>query len=165
MVESYALRRSAPTAEGSRARSCEADRIALFMSGAGRVLTIAPDPRYQKSMPEPFLYLTTRGRVSGLPRRIEIWFVEHDGKHYIVAEGREETGWVKNLKACPSVTFSVGPREAPASVVPETPATARTVDRAAFPELSAAVAKAMEAKYRWSDGLIVELAPVGPAEG
>ena len=110
-------------------------------------------------MSEAFLYLTTRGRVSGLPRQIEIWFVEHGGKHYVVAEHREEAQWVKNLKADPSVTFSVGPRDAPASVVPQTPATARTLDRAALPELSAAVAKAMDAKYRWSDGLIVELTP------
>ena len=110
-------------------------------------------------MSEAFLYLTTRGRVSGQPRQIEIWFVERGGKHYIVAERREETGWVKNIKAHPSVTFSVGPREAPASVVPPTPARARLVDRAASPELSAAVAEAMDAKYRWSDGLIVELDP------
>jgi len=114
-------------------------------------------------MSEAFLYLTTRGHVSGLPRQIEIWFVEHDGKHYVVAERREQAAWVKNLKALPSVTFSVGSREAPASVVPQTPATARTVDRAAFPELSAAIAKAMDAKYHWSDGLIVELTPVDPA--
>ena len=116
-------------------------------------------------MSEAFLYLTTRGRVSGLPRQIEIWFVEHDGKHYVVAEGREQAGWVKNLKASPLVTFSVGSREAPASVVPSTPAMARTVDRAVFPELSAAVAKAMDAKYHWSDGLIVELTPVDAAGG
>jgi deazaflavin-dependent oxidoreductase (nitroreductase family) len=115
-------------------------------------------------MSEAFLYLTTRGRVSGQPRQIEIWFVELGGKHYIVAERREEAGWVKNLMADPAVTFSVGPRGAPASVVPATPARARVVDRAAAPELSAAVAKAMDAKYKWSDGLIVELAPVGAAE-
>ena len=111
-------------------------------------------------MSEAFLYLTTRGRVSGEPRQIEIWFVEHGGKYYVVAEMREQAGWVKNLKASPSVTFSVGPRSAPASVVPPTPATARAVDREASPELSAAVAKAMDAKYRWSDGLIVELTPI-----
>jgi deazaflavin-dependent oxidoreductase (nitroreductase family) len=110
-------------------------------------------------MSEAFLYLTTRGRVSGLPRQIEIWFVEHEGRYYIVAEGREQAGWVKNLKASPAVTFSVGPREAPASVVPPTPAEARAIDRAAFPELAAAVAKAMDVKYGWSDGLIVEITP------
>jgi len=120
---------------------------------------------YQKSMSDAFLYLTTRGRVTGQPRRIEIWFVEHAGKYYIVAEGREQAGWVKNLKVNPSVTFSVGPRATPASVVPVTPATARIVDRAASPELAAAVAKAMDAKYNWSDGLIVEIAPVGAAGG
>ena len=34
-------------------------------------------------MPERFLYLTTIGRVSGQPRTIEIWFVEHDGAFYV----------------------------------------------------------------------------------
>jgi hypothetical protein len=94
-------------------------------------------------MSDAFLYLTTRGRVTGQPRRIEIWFVEHAGKYYILAEGREQA----------------------ASVVPVTPATARFVDRAASPELAAAVAKAMDAKYNWSDGLIVEIAPVGAVGG
>lgn len=111
-------------------------------------------------MSEPFLYLTTRGRNSGLPRQIEIWFVEHEGKHYMVAEMRENAGWVKNIQAHPNVTFSVGPRDAPDSVVPKTKANARTIDRAAFPELSAAVANAMNEKYKWSDGLIVELTPI-----
>ena len=37
-------------------------------------------------MPDQFLYLTTTGRVSGLPREIEIWFVEANGKYYILAE-------------------------------------------------------------------------------
>src|SRR5438132_181546 len=34
----------------------------------------------------PFLYLTTTGRKTGLPREIEIWFVEADGRLYILAE-------------------------------------------------------------------------------
>jgi len=29
---------------------------------------------------EPFLYLTTRGRRSGRPHQIEIWFAAHDGR-------------------------------------------------------------------------------------
>jgi len=33
-----------------------------------------------------FLYLTTTGRKTGLPREIEIWFVEADGRVYILAE-------------------------------------------------------------------------------
>jgi hypothetical protein len=40
-------------------------------------------------MAERFLYLTTTGHKSGLPRRIEIWFVGHAGRHYLVSERRE----------------------------------------------------------------------------
>lgn len=86
-------------------------------------------------MAESFLYLTTTGRTSGLPRRIEIWFVERAGRHYIVSERREGSGWVKNLSQDPRVSFSVGPRDAPASVVPITAAQARIVDAANEPDL------------------------------
>ena len=33
-----------------------------------------------------YLYLTTTGRHSGLPRQIEIWFTRHEGRYYLVAE-------------------------------------------------------------------------------
>ena len=49
-----------------------------------------------------FLYLTTTGRVSGLPRTIEIWFVEDAGRYYVVAERREEAQWVKNIEHDPA---------------------------------------------------------------
>ena len=32
-----------------------------------------------------FLYLTTIGRRTGLPREIEIWFTERDGRYYVIA--------------------------------------------------------------------------------
>lgn len=110
-------------------------------------------------MAEWFLYLTTTGRKTGLPRRIEIWFVERTGRHYIVSERREASGWVKNLTQDPRVSFSVGTRDAPASVVPTTAARARIVDGANEPELAAAVRSLMDEKYGWSDGSIVELDP------
>ena len=34
----------------------------------------------------PYLYVTSRGRVTGLPREIEIWFVASEGNLYILAE-------------------------------------------------------------------------------
>ena len=37
--------------------------------------------------------------------------------------------------------------------------TGRVVDTAAEPDLTAAVSALMDAKYEWSDGLIVELSP------
>jgi deazaflavin-dependent oxidoreductase (nitroreductase family) len=102
---------------------------------------------------ERFLYLTTTGRVSGLPRTIEIWFVEHAGSFYVVAERREAAQWVKNIESDASVRFRTGTRD---EAGPDAPATARTVRE---PELVAAVAALMSAKYGWSDGLVVEIRP------
>ena len=108
-------------------------------------------------MTERFLYLTTNGRTSGLPHTIEIWFVEHRGRHYIVSERGEASGWVQNLRKDARVRFSVGTREAREDLVAETPAQAGVVT--ADDELLRAVRAAMDAKYAWSDGLVVELAP------
>jgi deazaflavin-dependent oxidoreductase (nitroreductase family) len=103
---------------------------------------------------ERFLYLTTTGRVSGLPRTIEIWFVERAGRYYVVAERREAAQWVQNIERAPAVRFRVGRRDEAAA--PTSPARARTVREA---ELVGAVAALMQAKYGWSDGLVVEIAP------
>jgi deazaflavin-dependent oxidoreductase (nitroreductase family) len=100
-----------------------------------------------------FLYLTTTGRKSGKPHQIEIWFVEYQGSCYLVNEGGNGD-WVKNIRSSPAVTFSVGTRhDEPID------GTGRVVDPAAEPELAAAVRARMDAKYQWSDGLIVELKP------
>ena len=65
-------------------------------------------------MAENFLYLTTTGRASGLPRGIEIWFALSTLAGTTSSRGaREESGWVKNLRNEPRVRFSVGTREAP----------------------------------------------------
>jgi len=36
-----------------------------------------------------YLYLTTIGRKTGLPREVEIWFISLDGRFYLIAENRE----------------------------------------------------------------------------
>ena len=111
------------------------------------------------SMADVFLYLTTTGRKSGLQRRIEIWFVESGGAHYVVSEMRRASGWVKNIERDPRVSFCVGTRGARESVRPNTSARARTVEREDEPDLAARVSALMDEKYGWSDGLIVELSP------
>ncbi len=108
-------------------------------------------------MSENFLYLTTTGRKSGAPRQIEIWFVEHDHHHYIMSERREESQWVKNLRSCPQVHFSIGTRAATEQVLAKSAAQARVVDAAAEPALAQKIQALMDAKYDWSNGLIVEL--------
>ncbi|SRR5579883_3086651 len=57
---------------------------------------------------EPFLYLTTVGRRTGRPHRIEIWFAAHAGRLYLLAGGRERSDWVRNLQANPQVTVELG---------------------------------------------------------
>ena len=47
-----------------------------------------------------YLYLTTTGRVTAQAREIEIWFTEHSGRFYLVAE-RESANWVRNIQAQP----------------------------------------------------------------
>jgi deazaflavin-dependent oxidoreductase (nitroreductase family) len=108
---------------------------------------------------EHFLYLETRGRNSGLPRRIEIWFVEHESRWFIVAEQRGRANWLRNLQADPHVRFSIGARDAPELARSLTPARARVLDEQRDAPLAAAVRARMDAKYDWSAGWIVELAP------
>ncbi len=99
-----------------------------------------------------FLYLTTTGWKSGQPHEIEIWFVAHDGRYFLVSEHRERSHWVQNIQRHPDVTFRVGDQSFTG--------TARTVDPQAEPALAAEIVRLMEAKYEWGDGLIVELAPI-----
>jgi deazaflavin-dependent oxidoreductase (nitroreductase family) len=96
-----------------------------------------------------FLYLTTTGRVSGQPREIEIWFTEHGGAFYLIAEHRDRAKWVVNILAEPKVKVRVGDGRFDA--------VARVVRDDEDPELTSAVKKLFDAKYGWSDGLVVEL--------
>ncbi|HUM17569.1 MAG TPA: nitroreductase/quinone reductase family protein [Candidatus Nitrosotalea sp.] len=104
---------------------------------------MSTEPRY--------LYLTTTGRRSGRPRRIEIWFTRHEGRYYLVAEHGRRAQWVENLLADPAVGVRVGTRRFRAR--------ARVVDHGAEPSLVGEVRRRSEAKYSWGDGLVVELTP------
>jgi deazaflavin-dependent oxidoreductase (nitroreductase family) len=97
-----------------------------------------------------YLCLTTTGRVTGQPREIEIWFTEHGGRFYLVAE-RESANWVRNSQLQPQVRVRVGDAEFNAI--------ARVMHSDCEPQLTATVRSLFDAKYGWSDGLIVELTP------
>src|SRR3712207_3885121 len=56
----------------------------------------------------PYAYLTTNGRRTGRPHRIEIWFAAQDGRLYLLAGGRERSDWVRNLRAHAQVTVELG---------------------------------------------------------
>ena len=97
-----------------------------------------------------YLYLTTTGRVTGQPRKIEIWFTEHGAHFYLVAE-RKSANWVRNIHSRPHVKVRAGDAEFNAI--------ARVVHNDREPQLGATVKALFDAKYGWSDGLIVELTP------
>ena len=60
---------------------------------------------------EKFCYLTTTGRRTGHPRRIEIWFAAADGVDVVyMLAGSGEAGWVRNLGVEPRVIVEVGRR-------------------------------------------------------
>jgi deazaflavin-dependent oxidoreductase (nitroreductase family) len=81
----------------------------------GLVAGVASDP---SSL--PFCYLTTTGRVSGAPHRIEIWFALRDGVIYLLSGGGDRSDWVRNLIARPAVELELGQerRSASARLVP-----------------------------------------------
>jgi deazaflavin-dependent oxidoreductase (nitroreductase family) len=56
-------------------------------------------------------YLTTTGRRSGRPHRIEIWFLEDAGAVYLFAGGGDRSDWVRNLRANPQVHLELPGRQ------------------------------------------------------
>ena len=68
--------------------------------------------------------ITTTGRVSGQPRRIEIVFHNFDGRIYIsgIPHADRTRAWLLNLQANPALTFHLK-----GSVAADLPATARVI--------------------------------------
>ena len=95
------------------------------------------------------LYLTTTGRTSGLPREIEIWYVESDGRIYLLAEHFFKTQWVRNIQVDPRVKVRLGDKEY-AGI-------ARVLDRELDREAWDLAQRLGREKYDWGEGLPVEI--------
>ena len=95
------------------------------------------------------LYLTTTGRVSGLPREIEIWFVESGGRLYILAEHFRRAHWVQNIEREPRVRVRIEGREFQG--------TGRVLDEENDAETWRRAQSLAREKYGWGDGLPVEI--------
>jgi general stress protein 26 len=113
-------------------------------------------------MSEIFLYLTTTGHKSGRPHRIEIWFVGIDSRYYVISEQYNVSHWVKNIRANPQIHFTIGTRDQPESTLALIEGRATFIVPEEQPDLAAQVRAAMQAKYNWSTGLIVQLEPAQP---
>ena len=85
-----------------------------------------PDPSIARALRHGHtIDITTTGRTSGLPRRLEIVFFNFGGRIYItgMANPRRERHWLRNLRQDPRLTFHLkGPVHA------DLPATARVID-------------------------------------
>ncbi len=49
--------------------------------------------------------ITTTGRKTGLPRRIEIYFHQFDGRYYLTGRPGFKRDWVANIEANPGFTL------------------------------------------------------------
>ena len=97
--------------------------------------------------------ITTIGRRTGEPRRIEIWFHRLDGRYYITGSPGRPRDWYANLIAHPEFTFHL--KE---SATADLPATARPVTEVAerekvfaglLPPLSDFTSKPGQAPEMW----------------
>ncbi len=61
-----------------------------------------------------YAYVTTRGRNTGRPHRIEIWFVVLDSAVWVNSGGRDRSDWVRNLDADPKLELEIGNASWPA---------------------------------------------------
>jgi deazaflavin-dependent oxidoreductase (nitroreductase family) len=102
---------------------------------------------------EQYLYLTTRGRKTGQPREIEIWFTEHGGRFYLIAE-YPKSHWIENLRADPAVQVRIAGQSFPAR--------ARVLDPQVYAQVRRAIEELSRRKYGWGEGTVVELRPTSP---
>jgi deazaflavin-dependent oxidoreductase (nitroreductase family) len=84
-----------------------------------------------------FCYLTTRGRRTGAPHRIEIWFVGHEGGAYLLSDS-DRADWYRNLIAEPAVTLEIADESRTTTAAPVDP----------DDPTNASVRPAMTAKYQ-----------------
>ncbi len=104
-----------------------------------------------------FCYLTTIGRTTGLPREIEIWFVERAGRLYILSEHGYKAHWVKNIIVNALVEIRIQDRV--------WTATGWILDAETGAQLYLNVRELALSKYGWGEGLPVEFrlgVPVQP---
>ena len=82
------------------------------------------------------MHLTTTGRSSGLPRRVELWFAYSDGCICLLAGSTEDgwpNNWYRNLQANPSASVEIGDLALTVSVEPvEDPDSERIAIRELF---------------------------------
>ena len=88
--------------------------------------------------------------------RIEIWYVKHNGKYYVMSELGKAAHWVRNISHESKISFRINRMIFNGH--------ARLVDPSKETHLVAQVSDLMKVKYDWDQGLIVELEPLNSGE-
>lgn len=111
------------------------------------------DERVQRALSHGALIdITTTGRRSGVPRRIELVFHNLDGRILISGHPGRPRSWIANLRANPRLTFHLK-----GEVRADLPATARVItDRAEREELLRPISRL----WRVDHALMVRSAPL-----
>ncbi|MDQ3847483.1 MAG: nitroreductase/quinone reductase family protein, partial [Thermoproteota archaeon] len=78
--------------------------------------------------------------------------VEYNKRYYIISERLEAAHWVQNIQHNPKVSFSINDNVFKGI--------ARIVDQEKESWLAGEVMKLMNMKYKWNQGLIIELTPI-----
>jgi deazaflavin-dependent oxidoreductase (nitroreductase family) len=65
---------------------------------------------FERLADEDFAYLTTIGRKTGKPHRIEIWFAVDGRRLFLLSGGGDSADWVKNIRRNARVRIRVGSR-------------------------------------------------------
>jgi deazaflavin-dependent oxidoreductase (nitroreductase family) len=56
----------------------------------------------------PLVHLTVKGRKTGKPHTVKIWFAVGNGKIYVTSARGLQADWVKNLRKNPAVILQIG---------------------------------------------------------
>lgn len=68
---------------------------------------VSPLEFLRRSSREAYCYLATKGRKSGNPHEIEIWFVVNGDSLYLMSGGMDKSDWVKNLIKDPNAAVRI----------------------------------------------------------
>jgi F420H(2)-dependent quinone reductase len=117
-------------------------------------VTTAVDDRVRRALERGHrIDITTTGRTSGRPRRIELVFHNINGRIFISGRPGFRRGWIANLRANPEMTLHLKGPTAPADL----PAHGRVIlDR----EERERVLVPIAAGWGYDLGLMVESAPL-----
>jgi deazaflavin-dependent oxidoreductase (nitroreductase family) len=115
---------------------------------------LSPDERLERALSRGHrIDITTVGRRTGLPRRIELVFHNIDGRIYISGlPSRRKRAWIYNLESDPRMTFHL------TSVDANLPARARIITEAT--ERRAILAHVARAWHRNDIDVMVEASPL-----